>query len=125
VKALLALLGSILPLLALGNAYAHGDDKPKRGGIMGRGDEISIELVMEHDTVALYIEDHGTPVPTKGAKGTLSVISPGRPARQARLIPAGDNKLTATGLTPISGDRLRAEITLPNGDEVSSVFSFR
>lgn len=125
VKTLLVLLASVCQFVTLDLAYGHGDDKPKRGGIMGRGDEISIELVMEQSAIALYIEDHGTPVMTKGVTGTLSLIGPGRPGQEARLIPAGDNKLTATGLKPIPGDRLRAQIRLPNGDEVSSSFSFR
>jgi hypothetical protein len=38
----------------------------------------------------------------------------------------GDHKpLTAKGLTPLPGDRLRARIILPNGDELSAIFSFR
>ncbi len=94
---------------------------------MGRGDdEISVELVMDKGTVTLYMEDEsGTPVPTEKVKGTLSVAGPGRPAQEGKLIPAGDNKLTTTGLKPLPGDRLRARIILPNGDELSSIFSFR
>jgi hypothetical protein len=126
-KFALAVIATVFQVLAFCNAYAHGDHKPKHGGIMGRGDdEISVELVMEKGTATLYIEDEsGTPVPTDRVKGTLSVASPGRPAQEGKLIPAGDNKLTATGLTPLLGDRLRARIILPNGNELSSIFSFR
>jgi hypothetical protein len=94
---------------------------------MGRGDdEISVELVMEKGTAILYIEDESaTPVPTEKVKGTLSVAGPGRPAQEAKLVPAGDNKLKANGLTPVAGDRLRARIILPSGEEFSAIFSFR
>jgi hypothetical protein len=74
----------------------------------------------------LYIEDEsGTPLATEKVKGALSVAGPGRPAQEGTLIPAGDNKLTATGLKPLPGDRLRARIILPNGAELSAIFSFR
>ena len=87
-KFALAVIAAAFHVLAFCNAYAHGDHKPKHGGIMGRGDDgISIELVMEKGTATLYIEDErGTPVP---------------------------------------GDRLTTRIILPNGDEFSSIFSFR
>jgi len=95
-KIALAAIATFLQALALCNAYAHGDHKPKHGGIMGRGDdEISVELVMEKGTATLYIEDEsGTPLPTENVKGTLSVAGPGRPAQEGKLVPAGDNKLT-------------------------------
>jgi len=123
----LAVIATVLQVLAFCNAHAHGDHKPKHGGIMGRGDdEISVELVMEKGTAVLYIEDEsGTPLPTEKVKGTLSVAGPGRPAQEEKLMPAGGNKLTAKGLTPLPGDRLRARIILPNGDELSAIFSFR
>jgi hypothetical protein len=126
-KFALAVIATVLQTLAFCNAYAHGDHKPKHGGIMGRGDdEISVELVMEKGAPILYIEDEGgTPLPAEKVKGTLSLVSPGRPAQEAKLIPAGENKLAAKGLTPLPGDRLRARIILPNGDELSSIFSFR
>jgi hypothetical protein len=126
-KIALAVIATFLQALVLCNAYAHGDHKPKHGGIMGRGDdEISVELVMEKGAAILYVEDEsGTPLPTEKVKGILSLAGPGRPAQERTLIPAGDNKLTAKGLTPLPGDRLRARIILPNGDELSAIFSFR
>jgi len=126
-KIALAVIATVLQALAFCNAYAHGDHKPKHGGIMGRGDdEISVELVMEKGTALLYVEDEGgTPLPTEKVRGTLSLAGPGRPAQEGKLVPAGDNKLAARGLTPLPGDRLRARIVLPNGDELSVIFSFR
>jgi len=126
-KIALVMIATLLQTLALCNAYAHGDHKPKHGGIMGRGDdEISVELVMEKGTAILYIEDEsGTPLPTEKVKGTLSVAGQSRPAQEAKLVPAGGNRLAAKGLTPAPGDRLRARIILPGGEEFWPIFSFR
>jgi len=83
-KVALAAIALVLQMLAVCNAHAHGDHKPKHGGIMGRGDDtISVELVMEKGTAILYVEDEtGTPLPTEKVKGTLSVASPGGPPRR-------------------------------------------
>ena len=71
VRIFLAAMMAAFQLAPCVGVHAHGDDKPKLGGIMGRGDDsVSIELL-------------------------------------------------------IAGERLRARITLPNGDEVSSVFLFK
>ena len=110
------------------SAHAHGDDKPKRGGTMGRGDDaVSIELVMEEGVVALYVEEHANhaPISSERMKGWLSLVARGGPSKEVILVPAGANKLTAPGLKPVAGERLRVRIILPNGDEVSSVFLFR
>jgi hypothetical protein len=126
-KIALAVIAAVLQVLAFCNAHAHGDHKPKHGGIMGRGDdEISVELVMEKGTAVLYVEDEGgTPLPTEKVKGTLSLAGPGRPAREEKPVPAGGNKLAAKGLAPRTGDRLTARIIPPNGKELSAIFSFR
>jgi hypothetical protein len=125
-KTSLAVIAAAFQALSFCNAYAHGDHEPKHGGIMGRGDdELSVELVMEKGIATLYIEDEsGTPVPTGKVQGTLSLSGPRR-AAEAKLIPAGDNRMTAAELRPLRGDRLRARIILPNGVELSSIFSFR
>ena len=126
-KVALLVIATVVQVLSFCNAYAHGDHRPKHGGIMGRGDdEISVELVMEKGTATLYIEDEGaTPISTEKVKGTLSVARQGRPAQEAKLVPAGNNKLKASGLTPVPGDRLRARIILPGGEEFWPIFSFR
>ena len=119
---------AVVQLAASAAAHAHGDDKPKRGGIMGRGDgAVSIELVVEQGVIAVYVEEHASdvPIPSEGMQGSLSLAVRGRPDREVRLLPAGGNKLIAPGLEPIAGQRLRARIILPNGDEVSSVFLFK
>jgi hypothetical protein len=128
VQIFLAAMMVALQLATCIGVHAHGDDKPKRGGTMGRGDDsVSIELVMEEGVLALYVEEHAShaPLPSDRMTGWLSLVAGSRPRNEVKLVPAGANKLTAPGLKPIAGERLRARITLPNGDEISSVFLFR
>jgi hypothetical protein len=128
VRTFLVAMMAAIQLSTCAGAHAHGDDKPKRGGTMGRGDDsVSIELVMENGVVTLYVEEHAShaPISSERMKGWLSLVARGRPAKEVSLVPAGANKLTAPGIEPLAGERLRARIILPNGDEVSSVFLFR
>ena len=124
----LAAMMAVFQLVTCIDVHAHGDDKPKRGGTMGRGDDsVSIELVLEKGVVTLYVEEHANhaPISSERMKGWMNLVARGRSAKEVRLVPAGANKLTAPGLEPVAGERLRARIILPNGDEVSSVFLFR
>lgn len=111
--------------LAWTPAYAHGDHEAKHGGIMSRGDElVSAELVVQKDAIVIYLEtEDGHPVPTSGVTGTATLAGPQRPAQESKLVPAGDNKLTASGLKPVRGDRLNVRIRLPSGEEPALIFS--
>jgi hypothetical protein len=115
--------------LHLGAARAHGDEKPKHGGLMGRGDDtVTVEFVFKGDAVTVYVEDHdsATPMPAERLKGAWVIVSgPGRPTQQAQLVPAGENRLAASGLSPRVGDRISARLVLPNGMETWSVLTFR
>ena len=119
-------IASVFNLLAFGNACAHGDHPSSHGGIMGRGDDaIVVEFVMEKGTINLYVHDEeGKPLATKNVTGTLTVIAPQRPAQEVKLVRAGDDKFTAPGIVPAPGDRLKARITLPSGEELESVGLF-
>jgi hypothetical protein len=123
VKTFAVVFASVFNLIAFGSAYPHGDHNPKHGGTVGRGDDqIVIEFVVEKGIVTLYVEsEEGKPIATEGVKATLTLIAPQRPGQEVKLISAGENKFTATGLKPVPGDRLRARITLPSGEELESV----
>jgi hypothetical protein len=125
-KTLAAVIVSVFNLFALGNACAHGDHPSEHGGIMGRGDDaIVVEFVMEKGTINVYVHDEdGKPLATENVKGTLTVIAPQRPVQEVKLVRAGDHKFTAPGIKPAPGDRLKARITLPNGEELESVGLF-
>ena len=125
-KTLAVVIASGFNLLAFGNACAHGDHQSTHGGIMGRGDDaIVVEFVMEKGTINLYVHDEaGKPLATENLTGTLTLIAPQRPAQEVKLVWAGYHKFTAPGIEPVPGDRLRARITLPSGEELESVALF-
>ena len=106
-------------LWAGGIAWAHGDHAAQHGGVVARGDDgIVMEFVVEKGVLTLYLDDElGMPVPTREVRGTLTLLARRGPAREVTLAHAGSNRLTAQGVTPASGDRLRAHIIMPNGDE--------
>jgi hypothetical protein len=125
-KTLALVIASVFNLVALGIACAHGDHPSMHGGTVGRGnDEIVVEFVMEKGTLNLYVDDEaGKPLATENLTGTLTLISPQRPAKEVKLVPAGSHKFTAPGIEPVPGDRLRARITLPSGEALESVALF-
>lgn len=125
-KTLAVVIASVFNLLAFGNAYAHGDHPSEHGGVVGRGDDaIVVEFVMEKGTINVYVHDEaGKPLATKNVTGTLTLIAPQRPAQEVKLVRADDHKFTAPGIVPAPGDRLKARITLPGGEELESVGLF-
>lgn len=73
----------------------------------------------------LYVHDEaGEPLATKNVTGTLTLIAPQRAAQEVKLVRADDHKFTAPGIKPAPGDRLKARITLPSGEELESVGLF-
>ena len=106
----------------LAGAFAH-DGAPDHGGVMNTNpaSEVSLELVAAEGVVTVYLEDHETLVETKGAKGTLSIVR-GDSTRTVELLPAGDNKVVARGLTVASGDRITATLYMPNGTAILGRF---
>jgi hypothetical protein len=126
VKTLAVVVASVFNLLAFGNSYGHGDHPSEHGGVVGRGDDaIVVEFVMEKGTINLYVHDEaGKPLATKNVTGTLTLIAPQRPAQEVKLVRADDHKFTAPGIKPAPGDRLKARITLPGGEELESVGLF-
>lgn len=110
-------------------ALAHGDDRPKHGGIMGRGDDsFSVEFVLRKGVVTVYIEDHEKEAPVAAGKmkgAWLSITGSGRLPQQAELKPAGANSLSAAGLSVRVGDRMSVRLVLPDGRETDSLVVFR
>jgi hypothetical protein len=117
---------SVFNLFVFGSAYAHGDHPSTHGGIVGRGDDdIVVEFVMEKGTICLYVHDEsGKPLFINNVKGTLTLVPPQRAAQEVKLVWAGPHKFTAPGVEPVPGDRLRAHITLPGGEEFESFALF-
>ena len=125
-KTLAVVIASVFNLLAFGNVDGHGDHASTHGGIVGRGDDgIVVEFVMEKGTISVYVHDEaGKPLATKDVTGTLTLISPQRPAQEVKLVCASYHKFTAPGIEPNQGDRLRARIRLSGGEEFESIALF-
>jgi len=101
-------------LLVAASVQAHGDWQPKHGGIVSDG-ETTFELVAHARSVVLYVEDHGEPVGTRGARGVLTV-SRGAKTWNVTVTDAGGNRLKCSLPTPLApGDRVLAWITMGNG----------
>lgn len=113
----LALLG------AAGSAWSHGDWQPKHGGQLNDG-ETTFELVVRGRSVTIYLEDHGTPISTKAARGELT-ITRGDLSVVRALEPAGENRMRAVDPASLArGDRVLARVTLSNGSIVAGRFVY-
>lgn len=111
------LLGAGLGLAAA-PVLAHGDGKPKHGGIVKSANDLSFELVSAPAGAEVYIEDHGKTLPTTGITGKLVVL--GKSGKSETAVKAGGDKLSAPGAKLASGDKVVLVVTLPN-QQVSSV----
>lgn len=93
-------------------AMASGDFKPKYGGIVQEVSEVQYEVVVKPDNIAIYVEDHGKKVDTKGATAKVSLLN-GVDKSEATLAPTGDNKLETKGSFNVkSGTKVTAVVTL-------------
>jgi hypothetical protein len=82
-------LALALAIAAAPLALAHGDIDAKHGGVTKMQNDLGFELVPSDDGAAIYIEDHGKPVPVAGMSGKLTVLN-GSQKSEAQLVPAGD-----------------------------------
>jgi hypothetical protein len=103
---------------------AHSGGDPKHGGAVSAASELAFELAGAADGATLYIEDHGKPVPTAGMTGKLTVLN-GADRSEAKLEPAGENRMQAKGVKIAKGAKSVANVTLPNKKEVTVRFSHR
>jgi hypothetical protein len=78
-----------------GNVHTHAA-QPQYGGIVSVVKDINYELVAKADTLTLYITDHDQPINTKNATATMTLLS-ASDKTEAKLMPAGANKLQAQG----------------------------
>lgn len=111
-KSCIALLFACLMLGASATANADGEHKPKYGGVVTVVKDVQYELVAKGGSVALFIEDHGKKVDTKGATAKLTLLAGGEKT-DVMLLPVGENGLEAKGAfkTP-PGTKAVATITL-------------
>ncbi len=119
-RRILAVLGAVAAL-ATGPVWAHGDEKARHGGLVQMAGEVKFELVARGDSAEVYLDDHGQAIPTKGLSGKLTVMS-GANKSEARLEPAGNDKLVAKGVKLVKGDKVIALVTLADKSTSSARF---
>ena len=109
--------------LSLNGAMAHGDAKPRHGGVVATASDLGFELVRTPDGAAIYVEDHGKPMAPTGLKGKLTVLN-GADKSQADLVVAGD-KLEAKGLKLAKGAKVVAALVTPAAKAITVRFTVK
>lgn len=117
---LFAAIMIVVSMLGVSNAGAHGDAKPKHGGVATIASDMFLELVVTAEGATIYLEDHGNPFPTAGITGKLSVLS-GAEKTEAALAGAGENRLTAK-VKITRGSKVVAALTLPSKKTITARF---
>ena len=98
-----------LSALSFNVAMAHGDNKPKHGGVVASSGDLHFELVGTSTGALIYIDDHGKPMAPAGMSGELTVLN-GAEKSEAALTVAGD-KLEARGVKLAPGAKVVAALT--------------
>jgi hypothetical protein len=119
-----ALLLATTGLIAAPAAQAHGDGKPKHGGVVQSANDLSFELVAGDSGATLYLEDHDQPLASAGFSGKLSVLQAGAKT-ETPLTPAGDNKLSAAGVKLAAGAKAVAVLVTPQNQTIAVRFTVR
>lgn len=124
-KSRLALMLAAVTMAASVAAHADGDHKPKYGGVVAVVKDVQYELVAKADSVALFIEDHGKKVDTKGATAKLTLLTGGDKTELA-LTPVGENGLGAKGAFKVpAGTKAVATITLAGKPAINARFEIK
>ena len=109
-KTRLILTLAAFTLGASASALADGDHHPKYGGVVAVVKDVQYELVAKPDSIAVFVEDHGKKVDTKGATARLTLLTGGEKTEIA-LGPSGENGLEAKGVFKTSaGTKVMATI---------------
>jgi len=124
-KSRIVLMLAAVALVASATAYADGEHKPKYGGVVTVVKDVQYELVAKADSVALFIEDHGKKVDTKGATGKLTLLTEGG-RTEVPLVPMGENGLGAKGAFKVpAGTKAVATITLAGKSAINARFELK
>ncbi|MBC7940737.1 MAG: hypothetical protein H7Z19_13385, partial [Chitinophagaceae bacterium] len=87
--------------------------------------EMNFELVSRGRNLVVHLEDHGTPVVTRGASAVVLVKREGGSDWTTKLRTAGDDRFTATlPATLRRGDSVSVNVSFANGSIASGHFSF-
>lgn len=90
------LISAVLVCAATLPAFAGKDDhKPVHGGVVAPGRGMDLELVAKTESIRLYLQDHGKPLPVGKATAKVTLLN-GSEKQDIELKPEGD-RLEAKG----------------------------
>lgn len=112
-----------LSALSFNAAMAHGENKPRHGGVVAASSDLHFELVGTPTGALIYIDDHGKPMAPSGMSGKLTVLN-GTEKSEAALVAAGD-KLEAKGLKLAPGAKVVAALTTPAKKAITVRFTVK
>lgn len=112
-----------LSALSFNAAMAHGEIKPRHGGVVSTASDLHFELVGTSTGAAIYIDDHGKPMAPTGMSGKLTVLN-GAEKSEAALVVAGD-KLEAQGVKLARGAKVVAALTTPAKKAITVRFTIK
>lgn len=104
-------------------AFAHDEPRPRHGGTVQLVNDVAYELVARDDGAAIYVVDHGKPMPTAGMRGKLTVMV-GAQKSEADLVAAGE-RLQAQGIKLAKGAKAVAVLSLPDKKTVTVRFAVK
>lgn len=111
--------------LAIGAPVMAHDSPARHGGIVRSAGDLSFELVNKEGKVTIHVDDHGKPVTTAGASGTLTVLK-GTQKSETTLVAGAGNTLVAKDDVKLeAGNKVMVRVTLPKRQAVSVRFAIR
>jgi len=103
----------------------HGPHAAQYGGVVTEVKDMQYELVAKPDSIAIYIDDYGKKVDTRGASAKVTLLT-GSEKKEVALAPAGENKLEAKGSFKVEkGTKVVAVVSLPGKPAQSVRFAMK
>jgi hypothetical protein len=110
------------PLVAGGQALAHGSMKPQHGGQVALAGEVVVELVQTPRAVSIYLTDEDEPLAASDYTGKL-VVNAGAKKRDVALKAGAGNRLDAAGLKVTRGTKIMVSL-VTKSNQARSMASF-
>ncbi|GGY55253.1 hypothetical protein [Pseudoduganella albidiflava] len=121
----------IAAMMALGLAMALSapviahESPAKHGGIVKSAGDLSFELVNKDGKVTIHVDDHGEPVATAGATGTLTVLKGTQKSETTLSAGAGNTLVAKDDVKLEAGNKVLARVTLPGKPAVSVRYAIK
>ncbi|WCT79303.1 hypothetical protein [Novosphingobium humi] len=116
------IVAAALALAAIpGVAGAHGSMKPQHGGQVQMSGETLVELVSTPKGVDVYLTEEDEPVAAANYTAKLTQTA-GTAKTEVKLVPAGANRLSASGFKAAKGARLVVALVDKSGAKIFASF---